>query len=259
LSAAVLAAGDQEEYNLATYHTGQDCHELSQYLDFMCPMSYHLSFRKSLEWIGLVGRFMSSIAQKPCKVFPTVQAYFQFEQDIAVSNQETVGKSIPGSTLEVPSTGMLEFDINWQNPESRFSLTVIDSFSREIPRGSIVRYSSRETGETYILNCNVTGIWSTQLNVHSLPDAGDVVSLHVSDLNEEFPGYPALRSAISMAMTHASGFCVYALNNLSPEEVQAIGDSVLSAVHRWPYWLSGYSLLDSKLQHFLEGGASSLP
>jgi len=237
LSAAVLAAADWGEYNVIRNRAGQDCQEISQYLDFMCPMAYHLSFGRKLEWIGSVSRFMSSIAKEPCKVFPTVQAYFDFEREIVVSNQG-VAASILGPTLEVPSTGMLQFDIDWQNRESQFSLTLNDSFSREISAGLIVKYAARQTGKTYVVNCSVTGTWSTGLRVHSLSGRGDAVSLHVSDLNEEFPGYLALRSATSTAMSQANGFCVYALNDLSPEEFQAINDSVTTAVYRFSYWLS---------------------
>lgn len=225
LSAAVLAAGSQEDYDLIRYRTGQDCREISQYLDFICPMAYHLSLNKKLEWVGSVSQFTSGIVQKRCKVFPTVQAFFQFQEDIAVSSQNSVGASLLGPTLEVPSTGMLQFDINWRSQESRFSLVIRDSVFREVSADWTKKHLSHPTGQTYVVSCNVTGIWSAELRIHSLSSNGDLVTIHVSDLNEELPGYRVLRSAISMAINQDNGFCIYALNYLSQEESQAIRDS----------------------------------
>ncbi len=226
LSAAVFAAANWEDYNVIVFKTGQNCREISQYLDFMCPMAYHLSAGKDSEWIGSVTRFMSSIVQKPCRIFTTLQAYFQFGQRIVVSDQKTVGTSISGPTVELPSAGVLQFILNWQNPASRFSLTITDPLSRKIPTETILKRLTNPTSVTYEVNSNTIGFWSTELNVDLLPVLGDNVTVHISDLNEELPGYQVLRSAISIATESQNGFCVYALNNLSQEESRAIKDSI---------------------------------
>lgn len=231
LSAAVLAVGDQDEYDWARSETGQDCREMSRYLDFMCPMTYHLAFGKSLEWVESVTRFMSSIIQRPCRLYPTVQAYYQFESDTVVSDQVTPNTSILGPSFEVPSIGMLQLRIKWQNPKNSFSIIVRDPLSREVFGNSASNYLRYSSAEIYLLNSTVTGKWTTELLAQS-PSEDDVVTLQVSDINEEFPGYQVLRSAISKAMIKTDGFCVYALNNLSPKELEAIRDCVRNSTYQ---------------------------
>lgn len=224
LSAAVIATGDQEEYDAARFDTGQDCRALSQYLDFICPMAYHLAFGKRLEWVGSVSRFTRSISRESCRVFPTVQAYYEFEKEIALSHRMATNISVPGPAFEVPSIGILQFDVNWESLESRFSLSIRDSFFREVATAPIVNRTRHQRGETYVLVANTTGMWETELRVHAIGYSGEKVTVHVSDVNEELPGYQVLQGAISMIMTHADGFCVFALNNLSSEELRAVGD-----------------------------------
>lgn len=226
LSAAVIAVGDQEEYDLARYQTGQDCRELSQYLDFICPMTYHLAFGRKMEWVGSVSRFMSGISQRPCQVFPAVQAYYVFERTVVVSLDLETNASIPGPTIEIPSTGLLQFDISWQNPQNRFSLKVKDPLSREVSADRSAKRLYRLAGETLVLNSNVSGMWTTELKVGSKRVSDDEITVRVSDTNGELPGYQVLRSAVSLAVVYADGFCVYALNNLSLDELQAIRDSL---------------------------------
>jgi len=226
LSAAVIAVGDQEEFNITRYQTGQDCREISEYLDFMCPMAYHLSHEKRLEWVGSVSQFMSDISKKPCKIYPTVQAYYQFETETVVLPETATNSPMPGPTFYVPIVGVLQLTITWRNPESRFLLNVRDSLCRKISLDQTVSHLRHSTGESWVLNANITGTWSIELKTRSLPKNGDVVTTHVSDLNEELPGYQALHSAILLAMTESDGFCVYALNNLSPEELSAIKDAI---------------------------------
>jgi len=224
LSAALLPCSTQEDYDAVRRRTGQDCRELSQYLDFVCPMAYHLSHRKPPEWVGLVGQFMSSISQRSCRVFPTVQAYYSFTSDVDVSSQRAENGSILGLTFEVPSIGMLQFDITLQNRESLHSLKIKDAYSKEISSDQILKYEHRPASYSFILRTNVTGTWTAELGVNSLPRHGELVTVHIHDLDEAFPGYHVLRNTISLAMIPSDGFCVFALSNLSLEELEAIKD-----------------------------------
>jgi len=225
LSAALLPCSNQEDYDATRYQTGQDCRELSQYLDFVCPMAYHLSQRKPPEWVGLVGQFMSSISQRSCRVFPTVQAYYSFTGNVDLSGQRAENGSILNLTLEVPSTGMLQFDITLQNPESLRSLRIKDAYSREISSDQILRHERGSTSCSFILRADVAGTWTAELEIVSLPRQGETVTVHIHDLDEGFPGYHILRNTILLAMISSDGFCVFALNNLSREELEAIKDT----------------------------------
>jgi len=229
LSAAVFAVGCMEEYNVARYRIGQDYKEMSQYLDFMCPMAYHLSARKELEWVGMVSRFMSSIVRKECRIYPIVQAYYRFQTVVVVSRQAfAANTSVRGPTFEVPSVGMLRFDLIWGDRGNRFSLSVRDSLSYEVSVNRSVFHFLGPSSETYVVEANVTGIWTAQVKAQAFSQDNDTVTVQISDVNEELPGYHALRSVIALVMTETDGFCIYALNNLSLEELQAVRDSVVS-------------------------------
>ncbi len=103
LSAAVFAAGDRDEYETTRYVTGQDYEEMSQCLDFICPMAYHLSAGKELGWVRQVIRFSRSISRKDCRVCPVLQAYFQFGARINISYDTTwLNTTILGQDSKFP-------------------------------------------------------------------------------------------------------------------------------------------------------------
>jgi len=235
LSAAVVASGDQGEYDDARYLTGQDCWEMSHYLDFICPMAYHLALGKKIEWVQSVSQFMSSVIVGRCRLCPTVQAYYAFQKDIVPSKQVPVGQSISGPTVEVPSIGDLRFHVSWRSPESRISIKIKDPNSREVADDRVLGHFSNLTSETYVLNPDMVGVWTTELTVHSLSGDGDVITVEVSDLNEELPGYDVLQNAILLATAHADVFCVYALNDLSSKELCAIRNAIVAKSGLYAY------------------------
>jgi len=78
------------------------------------------------------------------------------------------------------------------------------------------------TTESFTLRVRAKGSWTVELVTDLLSSNGDTVTVRVSNLNQEFPGYIGLRAAISVVLVHCDGFCVYALNDLSPDEFNAI-------------------------------------
>lgn len=227
LSAVVYAVANQDEYNIARNLTGQDLKELSQYLDFMCPMAYHLSGGKDLEWIRQVTRFLLGITQKECRVYPIVQAYYQFETNIVVSDETIPANgSISGPTLNVPSYGMLRFETIWKNSKHRFSLNVRAPSSQEFSVNQSVTHLLWSTGEVFTVNASILGLWTSELKAGSASENDDSVTVHISDVDEEMPGYNTLRAAVTLVLSETGGVCVYALNNLSPNELSAIRNAL---------------------------------
>ena len=227
LSAAVFAAGSLDEYYLVRYQTGQDHSEMSQYLDFICPMAYHLSTGKELGWVRSVSRFVSGIVHGRCRVLPIIQAYYQFQMQVALTpGRPLVGAPLCRISFEVPLPAMLQFNLAWNDEASRFSLSIMDPSSREAFAAEPITYISTLTRETLVMEANVTGIWIAEVRVQALPRDGDTVTVRISDLGEELPGYEVLRSAITIIMAEADGFCIYALNNLSLGELRAVRDSL---------------------------------
>ena len=202
---------------------GQDFRELSEQLDFMCPMAYHLSAGKKLEWVGQVSRFMSRLSRRSCRIYPTVQAYYEFVTQITVSTRSVMpGKPTQALMFEVSLDGTLRFEAVWRSPKNRFSLEVREPSSQIILPD---RYNMRireSTTESFTLRVCTKGSWTVELVTDLLSSYGDTVTVRVSDLNQEFPGYVLLRAAISVVLAHCGGFCVYALNDLSTDEFNAI-------------------------------------
>ena len=235
LSAAVFAAGDQNEYEVARYLTGQDYAEMSQYLDFMCPMAYHLSAGKELGWVRQVARFNRNISRKECQICPVLQAYFQFETRINISGEATwLNATILGPRFEVPTSAALVFKVSWENRENSFSLIARNPFSQEVFVDRSRSTGVESTSETFTVAADTVGIWTTELKTHSL-SKNDLVTVQISDVNEELPGYRVIWDAVSLVVCETGGFCIYALNNLSHEEMRAIHEAITASLCRYTY------------------------
>jgi hypothetical protein len=55
---------------------GQNYAEMSEYLDFICPMAYHYPAHDR-SWVGEVTNFVRNKASDECKVIPTIQAFYE--------------------------------------------------------------------------------------------------------------------------------------------------------------------------------------
>ena len=184
LSAAVSAVGDEEEYGMTRRLMGQDFRELSEHLDFMCPMSYHLSAGKKLEWVGQVSRFMSRFLRWDCRIYPTIQAYYEFVTQITVSTKSAKpGKPTQALAFEVPLDGTLRFKAVWSGPKNRFSLEVREPSSQIVLPDRYDMHIRESTTESFTLRVRVKGSWTVELVTDLLSSNGDTVTVRVSDLN----------------------------------------------------------------------------
>ena len=69
--------GRASEYYEVWHDYGQDYTKMSQFLDIICPMAYHVSFHRQANWVGAVTTFVKQKAAETCVVVPIIQAFYQ--------------------------------------------------------------------------------------------------------------------------------------------------------------------------------------
>ncbi len=140
----------------------------------------------------------------------------------------------PWARFEVPAIAALVFKVSWENRENSFSLNVRNPVSQEISADLSQSFGAEPISNTFTVTADTVGIWTTELKVHSL-SKNDIVTIRVSDVNEELPGYGIMWGGVSLAVCETGSFCIYALNNLSPEEMRATKDALAVSLYLYTY------------------------
>jgi hypothetical protein len=166
---------------------------------------------------------MSTTTDKSCRIYPVIQAYYEFDTQTVVS--AGFGKSRKSTQIlvfEVPLQATLRFEASWSRPENKFSIQVRTPSSQTVPSNRYGAHVREATSEMFTVKIDTIGNWTVEL-ISDLPVGfSDTVTVHVSDLNHELPGPVVLKAAVSSVLAHCDGFCVYALNDLSTDEFSAI-------------------------------------
>lgn len=101
LSAAFVPEGGEQDDSYALCYFAQNYRDIGEYLDFICPMTYHKEFRKPIQWVVDIAQHTGEETGKP--VYAGIQAFTEKksvdEKELAATLKAIRENKIPGFVL----------------------------------------------------------------------------------------------------------------------------------------------------------------
>jgi len=237
LSAAVIPASEME-YPSMRHKYGQDYKKMSEHLDYICPMVYHISFGHDAGWVSNVTEFVEAEVSESCRVVPIVQTYFDFKiseelkrpspgPDISPRSYTSHYEGMSSSntefekSFEVPSSAEhvqdreIDVDVSWDSEtKASVNVSIVNPENKTVLCGN-------HTGTYYIPASEVIpGPWVIRLDIENMPDK---LKIDIKGGSLGLPGYYETKNLVlSLMGKNVDGIAFFVFHATSSGEWSAI-------------------------------------